>query len=348
MKVVQISDYKIGRGYSPFIIAEAGINHNGELQTALEMIKIAKREGANAVKFQTFKAEEFIADPTQTYTYKSQGKEITESMLEMVKRYEFSKDEWFQIKRKCDDEDILFLSTPLNKSDLDLLLEVGISAIKIASMNLTDIPLLKTCSKTGLPIIFSCGMSYMSEVQDALHAIGALDGYPTILLLTTSQYPTPPEDVNLLKLRTLSNEFPMIPMGLSDHTQGPLASSLAVAFGACVFEKHFTLDHNFSGPDHWFSEDPEGLKLWIKGIKTAYKMLGSEIVCPTSVEMHNKKEFQKVIVANKRIKCGEVFDLENIVMKRVKEGKGLSPRLYETLLGKKANKDYNEGSAIEE
>jgi len=348
MKDIKISNYNIGKTYPPFIIAETGINHNGELKKALEMIKIARKAGANAVKFQTFKAEEFIADSNQTYTYKSQGKEITESMLEMVKRYELSEDEWYQIKKKCDDEKILFLSSPLNKSDLDLLLEIGISAIKIPSMNLTDLPLLKTCSKTNLPIILSCGMSNLSEIHDALEAIGALDDYPTILLLTTSQYPTPPEDVNLLKLRTLSKEFPFLPIGFSDHTQGPLASALAVTFGACVFEKHFTLDHNLPGPDHWFSEEPGGLLSWINAIKTVHIMMGNPIVQPTEKEKKNKKDFRKVIVAGQHIKSGEILNSKNITFKRVKGGKGLSPVFYEKIQGKKASKDYLKDTPIEE
>jgi len=144
MSVVTIGDFKIGEDFPPFIVAEAGINHNGELEKAYEMIEVAKSAGADAVKFQTFKAEEFVGSPKQTYSYKSQGKEITESMLEMFKRYEFSRDEWFKIKKKCEEVGIMFLSTPQNRSDLDLLLEVGISAIKVGSDDFTNLPLLKS------------------------------------------------------------------------------------------------------------------------------------------------------------------------------------------------------------
>ena len=161
---------------------------------------------------------------------------------------------------------IVFLSTPQNKTDLDLLLDLGISAIKIGSDDFTNLPLIKQYSSTKLPLILSCGMANLSEICTSLNVIGAFDGYPTILLHTTSQYPTPKKDVNLLKLKTLQTIFPNIPLGFSDHTQGSLASSLAVSFGACVFEKHFTLNKNRKGLDHSLSADPSDLKI-ISGFK---------------------------------------------------------------------------------
>ena len=342
----QIGNHIVGDGYPPFIIAEAGINHNGDIKTAFEMIRVAKEAGADAVKFQTFKAEEFVGDPNQTYTYKSQGKEVTESMLDMFKRYEFRRDEWFLIKKRCDEEGIIFLSTPQNSSDLDLLLEVGISAVKVGSDDFTNLPLLKYYSSKGLPMIISCGMSDMAEVYQALETVGALDGYPTILMLCTSQYPTPPEDVNLLKLRTLHSAFPMVELGFSDHTLGPLASSLSLALGATVFEKHFTLDHNLPGPDHWFSEDPDGLGKWVSLIRKAFIMMGGEVVRPTPNELLNKKEFQRVITAAENIKKGEAFSTYNLTMKRVAGGKGLPPAIIDFLLGGEACKEYKRGEII--
>ncbi|MGQ0376802.1 MAG: N-acetylneuraminate synthase family protein [Nitrososphaerota archaeon] len=244
MNPITIKNFKIGRGFVPFIVAEAGLNHNGEIQKAFEMIKVAKEAGVNAIKFQTFKASEFIADTTLTYTYLSRGKKITEPQLELFKRCEFSREDWFKIKEKCDKEKIMFLSTPENRSDLDLLLEIGIPAIKVGSDELINLPLLKDYATTGLPIILSSGMANLDEIHDALKTVGALDGYPTILLVTTSEYPTAFEDVNLRKFETLSKTFPSIPLGFSDHTQGFLASSLACVFGACFFEKHFTLSRS--------------------------------------------------------------------------------------------------------
>ena len=330
---------------SPFIVAEAGINHNGELEKAFEMIKVAKQSGVDAIKFQTFKAEEFCGDKRQTITYISQGKEVTESMLKLFKRYEFGRDEWFEIKQKCVDENVLFLSTPQNRPDLDLLLELGLSAVKVGSDDFTNLPLLKDYSTTKLPIIVSCGMSDLAEVYQALDAIGTFEGYPTILLLCTSQYPTPPEDVNLLKLKTLASTFPDLVIGFSDHTEGVLASSLAVSFGAVFFEKHFTLDNNLPGPDHWFSENPEGLKAWVQSIHQSYQMMGNGLVRPTTKELEMRKLARRYIVILKDVKNGDKFTKENIGLKRA--GKGLAPNFIEHIFGSFASHDLVKGDMLE-
>ncbi len=342
--VITIGQKRISKHGAPFIIAEAGINHNGQLDMAFEMIKVAKDAGADCIKFQTFKANEFVGDPNQTYTYKSQGREVTESMLEMFKRYEFSRDEWFIIKRKCDELGITFLSTPQNVSDLELLLEIGVDAIKVGSDDFTNIPLLKSYAKTGIPMIVSCGMSDMAEVYQALEAIGSFDGYPTVLMLCTSQYPTPPEDVNLLKLKTLSRAFPAITLGFSDHTQGCLASSLAVAFDATIFEKHFTLDNSLPGPDHWFSENPESLALWIRSIRTAYSMLGSPIVRPTACEIDMRVLARRSIIAACDITENELITSEKIALKR--PGNGLSPALFHQITGLSSTRRIARGELL--
>jgi len=344
MAIVEIGNHIIGDNHPPFIVVEAGINHNGELEKAYKMIEVAKSSGADAVKFQTFKAEEFVGDPNQTYSYKSQGKKVTESMLKMFKRYEFSRDEWFLIKAKCDETGIMFLSTPQNRSDMDLLLEIGVPAVKVGSDDFTNLHLLKSYAMTNLPMIISCGMSNLAEVYQALEAVGALDGYPTILLLCTSQYPTPPQDVNLLKLKTLASAFPMVVIGFSDHTQGPFASSLAVAMRASFFEKHFTLDHNLPGPDHWFSEDAKGLKEWIGSIKTAYMMMGKEIVRATKAEEAMKKIARRSIVAIKDINPGEALTINNVGLRR--PGHGLPPSLLDKILNSKAITKINKGSLL--
>jgi len=328
----------------PFVVAEAGINHNGELEKAFEMIEVAKQSGVDAVKFQTFKAEEFCGNKMQMFTYQSQGKEVTEPMFEMFHRYEFNHDEWFQIKKKCKDENILFLSTPQNRSDLDLLLELGLPAIKVGSDDFTNLPLLEDYSTTGLPIIVSCGMSNLIEVHQALDTIGTSRGYPTILLLCTSQYPTPSEDVNLLKLKTLADTFPGLVLGFSDHTKGSLASSLAVGFGAVFFEKHFTLDNNLAGPDHWFSENPESLKTWVRSIHQSYKMMGSALVEPTSKELEMRKLARRTIVILKDIKQGDEFTEDNIGLRRA--GGGLTPVLIKEILGSFASRKLVEGNLL--
>ncbi len=347
MKPFTIGGRAIGPSHAPFTIAEAGINHNGELDKALEMIRVARKAGADAVKFQTFKATEFVGDPQQQFTYQSQGKPVTESMLAMFQRYELPRAAWLEIKAECDRQGIVFMSTPQNRSDLDLLLEIGIPAVKIGSDDFTNLPLIRDYARTGLPLILSCGMSDLSEVYQALAAAGALDGYPVALLLCTSQYPTPPEDVNLRKLQALQSAFPGLTTGFSDHTQGPLASALAVSFGASIFEKHFTLDHDLPGPDHWFSENPASLTQWVSGIRTAHAMLGSALVRPTRAEAANKREFQRVIVSSVPIAAGELFGPNNLCMRRVAGGKGLAPRHFDLLVGRTARRTYARGEPIE-
>lgn len=334
MPEIKIGNYLIGKKQNPFIVAEAGINHNGEIEKAFKMIELAKKANASAVKFQTFKAEEFISNKEMTYTYQSQGKEITESMYELHKRYEFSPEEWKKIKKKCDNEKIIFLSTAQNRNDLDLLLELDIPAIKIGSDDFTNIPLLKDYTTTGLPMLISCGMSNLAEIFETLEAMGTFEGYPTVLLLTTSLYPTKFEDVNLLRLKSLSSTFPMVPLGFSDHTHGSLVSSLAVALGACVLEKHFTLDRDLPGPDHWFAENPESLKIWIDNIKKSKIILGDPIVRPTNPELKMQILARRSITVLRDIEEGEILNHENIGLRR--PGDGLSPKMLDSVIGTKA------------
>lgn len=345
--MVNIGDSLIGSGHDPFVVAEVGINHNGDLERAIKMIHVAKAAGCDAVKFQTFKAHEFVNDPSQMFTYMSQGKQVTESMLEMFRRYELPESAWPVIKKECDKAGIIFFSTPQNQSDLDLLLKIGVPAIKVGSDDLTNLPLLKTYARSRLPLILSTGMSDLSEAYQALDAVGALDGYPLILLVCTSQYPTPPIDANLLRIRTLQKSFPMIPIGFSDHTSGPLASALAVSLGAVFLEKHFTLSRDLPGPDHWFSEDPVGLAEWVDGIRTANVMLGNSVVRPTSTERRNKNDWQRRLVAATDISAGSEFTDANIVMRRVEGGKGLAPLFFEHLIGGTAHRSYKAGDPIE-
>jgi sialic acid synthase SpsE len=339
-----IAGRNIGDEHPAFTIAEVGINHNGSVDTALEMIGVAKQAGADAVKFQTFKASEFIADKTQRFTYVSQGQQVTESMLAMFKRFELPNDAWARIKAECDRQQIIFMSTPQNSSDLDLLLKVGLPAIKIGSDDFNNLPLIRSYAKTGLPMILSCGMSDLSEVHQALDAAGAFEGYSLALLLCTSQYPTPPADVNLRKLRTLRGAFPGLVTGFSDHTQGSLAASLAVAMGAVIFEKHFTLGHGQPGPDHWFSEDPDGLEQWIKGIRESQLMLGSAVVKPTKSELAMRTLARRSLVALRAISRGSELTTENVGLRR--PGNGLPPGFLDQLLGNYAARDIAAGALL--
>ena len=339
-----IGNRKIGPEQKPFIIAEVGINHNGDLDTAFKMVEVAKEIGFEAVKFQTFKAEEFNINRDETYTYKSQGKEVTEPMLDMFKRYEFSREEWFKIKNKCDEEKIMFLSTPQNKSDLDLLLEIGIKAIKVGSDDFTNIPLLQEYSRAGLPLMLSIGMADMAEIYKTLEVVNAFKRNDILLFLCTSEYPTAPENVNLRKLSTLKAAFPNLSLGFSDHTAGTIAAPVAVGFGACVFEKHFTLDNNMPGPDHWFSANPSVLKQWYDSINEAWQMLGSAELVPTVKEKDMRRLARRSLYVIKDIKAGERITVDKVGLYR--PNTGIEGSMWDMVDGMSALKDLKAGTAL--
>lgn len=330
----------------PFIIAEVGVNHNGSIARAKKMILEAKKAGADAVKFQTFKADELCTDNKQLFTYFSKGKKVTEPMMKMFKRLEFPDNVWEQLSDFCKQNKIIFFSSPQNLSDLKVLNKLKVPAIKIGSDDFINIPLLKDYRKFNLPIILSCGMSNIAEVYDALEAVDWFNGNSKIILmLCTSSYPTPPEEVNVNKLLTLKSAFPNLKLGFSDHTIGSAAAILALAHGARVFEKHFTLSNNLPGPDHWFSENPISLKCWIDDIRTSYKMLGGFEIVPTKSEKKMKILARRSIVTLTDISKGEIFTKENIGFRR--PGDGLKPIYFDAILGKKASKQIKKGHKID-
>jgi N-acetylneuraminate synthase/N,N'-diacetyllegionaminate synthase len=335
----------IGPDAPPYCIAEVGINHNGDVTRAKGMIEAARAAGADAVKFQTFKAEEFCGDSAQTFTYRSQGRTVTESMLEMFRRHEFSASQWRDIKAACDYAGITFFSTPQNPSDLDLLLDLGVPAIKVGSDDFTNLPLLSRYAGARLPLILSCGMADLGDVHAALEAVGWFDGMDVALLLCTSQYPTPPNDVNASKLTTLQGAFPGLLVGFSDHTQGPLAAAIATALGARLFEKHFTLDHSLPGPDHWFSEEPAGLREWITTIRQADVLRGTPWVRPTQAEGAMRLVARRSVVALKDIDAGEPLGEANVGLRR--PGGGLPPAMLAQVIGLTATRRIRRGEILQ-
>lgn len=346
MKTIEIDGKTIGNGNAPFIIAEAGINHNGDIELAKKMILAAKEAKVDAVKFQTFYAKDFIQDRSVMYTYKSQGKEISEPIIDMFERAEFTRDEWVEIKEFCDNEGILFLSTPGNISDLELLMSIGVKAVKVGSDDFVNIPLIRRYSKENVPLLLSCGMATEDEIELTLKNAGYFTGKELCLFLCTSQYPTPPEDVNILKLKTLREKYPKLVLGLSDHTKGSIAAIMAVASGASIFEKHFTLDHDLPGPDHWFSETPDSLKAWVCDIREAYTMLGKAELKPTDVEMRNRSEYHRSITAACDIKAGDIITEDCLCMRR--PGDGLPASKWDEVIGSHATRDIEKNIQLKE
>ena len=346
MSYISINGKKIGDDAEPFIIAEAGINHNGDIDLAKKMILAAKDANVDAVKFQTFYAKDFIQDRTLMYTYTSQGKEITEPIIDMFERSEFTKEEWKEIKQFCDENDILFLSTPGNVSDLELLMSIDVQAVKVGSDDFVNIPLIRRYAKENVPLLLSCGMATEDEIDLTLRNAGLNKGKDMCLFLCTSQYPTPAKDVNIRKLFTLQKKYPNLIVGLSDHTKGSTAAIMAVACGASIFEKHFTLDHDLPGPDHWFSETPESLKAWVADVREAYQMLGSSELKPTDVEMKNRVEYHRSITAACDIKAGDIITEDCLCMRR--PGDGLPASKWDEIVGSHATRDVEKNIQLKE
>lgn len=332
---------------SAVIILEAGINHNGSFKIAKKMVEAAKDLGADAIKFQTFKAKEFVSSREQLFTYYSQGKKVTESMLDMFEKYELNESDWKGIADHCKRVGVKFLSTPQNLSDLQLLMPLGLDVIKVGSDDLNNLPLLKSYSHYGKPIILSIGMTDIGELQNSLTEVGFFEGAPIAVLVCTSIYPAPKDTVNIRRVQTLKNLYPGLIVGFSDHTEGSAAAIMAASLGAQVFEKHFTLDKNLPGPDHWFSEDIDGARSWIDSIFMAKDMLGDGIIRPATAEHENKKAFQRVLVAKREIKPGEIFSDLNLGAKRSSEARGWSVKYFHEFLGRSATRYYAKDEVID-
>lgn len=344
IKKIKIGNKWIGGEEPCFIIAEAGINHNGDINIAKKMIDAVKEMGADCIKFQTFKAKELIADPKLTYTYKSQGKKITEPKIKMFERYEFSKKEWEEIINYCKRKKVIFSTTAQNPSDLDFILSLtDLPFIKIGSDDLTNLDLIRYYSLKNKPMIISAGMAYASEIKDAVLAIRKSENNDIIVLHCVSSYPASAEEVNLRKIKTIKNSFGVV-VGFSDHTEGVLASLAAVALGAKVIEKHFTLDKNMPGPDHYFSADLKEFEQLVDGIRYIEKSMGSYVIEPTDKEQKMRKIARRSIVAREDIKPSERITSDLIDYKR--PGTGLPSKFVSKVIGKRADRSIKKGELI--
>ncbi|MDR1481064.1 MAG: N-acetylneuraminate synthase [Synergistaceae bacterium] len=362
---------KIRRGESGkvLIIAEAGVNHNGSLDMALEMVDVAARAGADVIKFQTFSPGSLASSRAGKAEYQISATGEDESQLEMLRKYELSEADHRLIIKRCGTRGIEFLSTPFDAESVDLLVSLGVARLKIPSGEITNWPLVWKIGGTGKPVIISTGMATAGEVRDALgmFLLGAINREVTpgreaaeeaftsregqdylrdsvILLHCTTQYPAPFGDVNLRAMDTLVDEF-QLPAGYSDHTEGIIVPIAAAARGAVVIEKHFTLNKNLPGPDHKASATPDELAEMVKGIRTVEEILGSREKLPAMSEAGNRVVVRKSLTALKPIRAGESFTVENLGVKR--PGDGIAPSEYWRYLGLKSLKDYDEDERIE-
>ncbi len=357
--------------YSTHIIAEVGVNHNGSLEIAKQLVDVAKQAGVDAVKFQTFKAENLVTRTAQQagYQVNNLGKET--SQFEMLKKLELSYKEFIELKNYCDSLQIEFLSTPFDFESVDFLLhELGMSKFKIPSGELTNSPFIHYIAAQRKPMIISTGMATMEDIHDALAFISfglafpersveldhvqafyrteeaklLLNEYVTVLNCTT-EYPAPFKTINLNAMNTMQKEL-QLPIGFSDHSEGITVPIAAVALGATVIEKHFTLDRNLPGPDHRASLEPKELEEMVTGIRTVEQSLGTGDKIPTQIELENRQVARKSIVAKREITVGEILTENHLAIKR--PGNGMPPTAYWSLIGKKAKKSYEVDALIDE
>lgn len=343
MNWVEIGNRKIGPGSPCFIIAEAGVNHNGDLKTAIRMIDVAAEAGVDAVKFQTYTAEDLVTKQAPKAEYQRAATDSTESQLEMLKRTELSPEDFLELNRHCCDRGIFFLSSPFDEKSADLLEELGVPAYKIPSGEITNWRLLEHIAKKGKTVILSTGMSYLSEVDDAVRIIKEAGCEQIILLHCVSLYPTDPTDVNLRAMHTLETAF-QLTAGFSDHTLGIEVAIAAVALGASVIEKHFTLDRNLPGPDHRASLEPSELKALVTGIRKVEAAFGHDRKEPMQSELQTAAVARKSLVAAKSINAGTCLTEDLIAAKR--PGTGLPPSMKSRLIGRRLKRDVVAGTII--
>lgn len=335
MEPIKIKNKIVGAKQPCFIIAEAGINHNGQLDLAKKLVDAAISAHADAIKFQTFTAEGVVTSSTgiADYVRKNIGKNMKQ--IDMLKKYELSHDEFIQIKEYCDKKDIIFLSTPHSFDAIDFLDDL-VPAYKFGSGDLTNIPALEYAAKKGKPMILGTGMATLEEVQQAINAITSVGNTQIIVLHCTTNYPCLLKDVNLRAMNTMQQELDCL-VGYSDHTLGLLIPPLVVALGARILEKHFTLDKNQSGPDHQASLEPHELTQMIRQIRDVEKTLGESEKKPTESEKTIMTMVRKSVIAAKNIRKGEVIQKEMLIIKR--PGTGISPADIHKIIGKKTKQN---------
>ncbi len=325
------------------IIAEAGVNHNGNVEMAKELIRVAYECGADIVKFQTSKLDSLVSKHAQMADYQKKNLGVVESQKDMLKKLALEFDDFKELAAYCREVGITFLSTPFDIESIQFLDPLQ-DIWKVPSGEITNYPYLVEIGKTGKPVIISTGMAEMNEIDNAIQVLKDNGTKDITILHCTTEYPAPIEDVNLNVMKTFEREFGL-PVGYSDHTQGIEIDLAAAALGAVVIEKHFTLDRNLPGPDHKASLEPDELKAMVDGIRKVDFAMGSFEKHPSEAEMKNRLVARKSIVAKKKISCGELLTEDNITTKR--PGSGVNPMRWNEVLGTKAIRNFEEDELIE-
>jgi N,N'-diacetyllegionaminate synthase len=324
---------------SVFVIAEAGVNHNGSLEMAKQLVDVAVEAGADAVKFQTFKASKLVTQTADKATYQKEHTGSQESQYEMIRKLELGARAHKILLDYCNKKKIQFLSTPFDSDSIELLKELGITTYKIPSGEITNLPYLRQIAGVASRVILSTGMSTLGEVESALQVLQdtGLSKEKITVLHATTEYPCPMSEVNLKAMTTIAAAFE-VSVGYSDHTEGIEATISAVALGGSIIEKHFTLDRSLPGPDHKASLEPKELKAMVKAIRNIEQALGDGIKRPSMSETKNRSVARKSLVAASAIQAGDLFTAENITTKR--PNTGISPMRWDEIIGRTAGRNY--------
>ena len=333
----------LGSGHPVLIAAEVGINHNGDMTLAKEMIHAASEAGADAVKFQNYRTDDFLPNQHLTYEYVSQGKRIVESQYTMFKRCELTPDQIFDLREFCDRTGVIFFSTPTSEEGVSDLIDCGCQLIKNGSDYLTHLPLIRAMAKSSLVTVLSTGMATEDEIIDAVNTFRRAGGRDLILLHCTSSYPTPDEDVNLRRIPALSDRF-AVQAGFSDHTWGNFAAVASVGLGACFVEKHFTLDKELPGPDHRFSSDPMEFRDLVEGIRRMEVQLGDRVFRPTASEARGRVDYRLSCTLRVSRPANHMLTEGDIAFQR--PGNGIAPKYCGDLVGKRLRRDLPAGKTL--
>lgn len=335
---------RLGAGGPCFIAAEVGINHNGDLALAHSLIDEAAAAGADGVKFQNYATDDFIADRSLTYSYETAtGERVVESQYDLFKRAELDPQQLVELRRHCDDRHVVFFSTPTSQAGVNDLVSIGAPLLKNGSDFLCNTDVVAAMASSGIPTVLSTGMATLDEIAEAVAVFRGNGGSQLVLLHCTSSYPAPMADVDLRAIPALAARFDC-PIGFSDHTAGTTAAVGAVALGAVMVEKHFTLDHHLAGPDHRFSLDPAELAAFVRAVRDVELALGDGSVGPTPSEVAGRREFRLSCVAARDLEAGQRLDRDDIVFRR--PGTGLPPSARDGLVGRTLARAVRAGEVL--